>query len=248
MPVLGVCGDSYWGATLNAGRNWPAPHLIDSEGKHFTELLSKAIDYDYYTLARAGCSNSVIRLQIEAMIDKKVDFVIFGNTTENRIELPISTFRREFGIHNISYESYPNQSKKNITKKPTTISENLMTLQQGHADINEFQQESIKNYLKDLFDFEYKRHQDTWILASGVQALRDAKIPYLFLPGWDWIRHDRYFNKPDVRISFLPELHPQSYDAKPNNDRLWHTSDEAQVKLFNHVLNYINKHNLLKWS
>ena len=247
MPILGVCGDSYWGATINDGRDRPIDYLVDSEGKHFTELLAKAINYDYFTLARAGCSNSVIRLQIEAMIDKKVDFVIFGNTTENRIELPITTFHRSLGIQNISYERYPNQSKKHITKKSTTISENLLTLEQGHADINEFQQESIKHYLKDLFDFEYKRHQDSWILASGVQALKDAKIPYLFLPGWDWINRERYFSKPDIRISFDRELHPQSYDRQPNN-RLWHTSDESQVELFNKVLNYINTHKLLEWN
>ena len=248
MPVLGVCGDSYWGATLNDGGHWPAEHLIDSEGKHFTELLAKAIGYEYFTLARAGCSNSVIRLQIEAMIDKKVDFVIFGNTTEHRIEIPLTTFHRSLGIQNISYERYPNQSKKHITKKPTTISENLLTLEQGHRDINEFQLESIKSYIKDLYDFEYRRHQDTWLLASGVQALKDAKIPYLFLPGWEWINRDRYFAEPNIRISFDRELHPQSYDVKPHNNRLWHTSDEAQVTLFNKVLNYINTHKLLEWN
>ncbi len=250
MPTLGVCGDSYWGATLNEGNGItpPSDDLIDSEGKHFTELLAKAIGYDYFTLARAGCSNSVIRLQIEEMVNRKVDFVIFGNTTENRIELPITTFHRSLGIQNISYERYPNQSKKNITKKPTTISENLLTIERNFVNnLNEFQVESVKHYIKDIFDFEYKRHQDTWILASGVQALKDAKIPYLFLPGWEWIKRDRYFEKPDVRISLDRELHPQSYDRQPNN-RLWHTSDESQVVLFNKVLNYINTHNLLEWN
>ena len=68
MPTLGVCGDSFMSATMNTERE----ETWDSEGRHFTEILAKKIGYDYFTLARAACSNNAIRLQVDEMIKQKV--------------------------------------------------------------------------------------------------------------------------------------------------------------------------------
>ena len=64
--TLGVCGCSWMAATKNGTR----PDILESEGKHFTEILAKRLGWNYFTLARSACSNTTIRLQIDES-DKK---------------------------------------------------------------------------------------------------------------------------------------------------------------------------------
>ena len=56
---IGICGDSYM-ASLKEG--------CFGHGKHFTDLLRERNGWDIIMLARGGCSNFTIRLQIDEIL------------------------------------------------------------------------------------------------------------------------------------------------------------------------------------
>lgn len=258
MPVLGVCGDSYMSATINGNRL----DLLDSEGKHFTEILSKKLQYDYYTLARAACSNSAIRLQIDKMISKNVDFVIIGMTRSDRLEYPAKYDTHCYnkynlmGIDNFVYDTHPDRSSQSTEFKNNMFSEtitNVLAGNYGYRDVrDEEQRESIRRYFADIYDFGFRETQDSWIISDGIRDLIDARIPYLILLQ-DFVVYSRFFKNTNKRHVIrgasveTDKIIPFTYPATSGHRR-WHTSDEDQVDIANLMCNYIQVNNLLTWS
>lgn len=257
MPILGVCGDSWYAATVNEryvdGILQADPALEFSEGKHFSEILAKKLNYDLFTLARGACSNSAIRLQISEMVKRKVDFIIIGTTSSNRIEYPRfdnKSYIPENGIYNIYYTFHPDQSAKHFDKRKEVIISDTLTNIFGndynHAPVrSEIQREAIKNYYLEVFDLKYREQQDAWIIASGIQEIRDAGIPYLLL-GHPWLDYANYFQKNSLRDIVYGQhtgLVPWTYTF--TGDRRWHTSDKVQVDIAKKLYEYIMGNNLL---
>lgn len=77
MKTLAICGDSWFTTDLQ----YPA--------HSFGEVLSEMYDYKLLSLARGGCSNFAISLQVRKAIELNADIVIIGATTPDRIEIPI---------------------------------------------------------------------------------------------------------------------------------------------------------------
>lgn len=75
--TLAICGDSWFTSDLG------------NPGKSFGEVLSSKYGYELLSLARGGCSNFAISLQVRKAIDLGADIVIVGPTTPDRIEIPI---------------------------------------------------------------------------------------------------------------------------------------------------------------
>lgn len=248
MPVLGICGDSWFAATKNIDRD----DCRDSEGKHFTELLSKKLDYDLFTLARGACSNSAIRLQISEMVKKKVDFIIIGTTSVNRIEYPIHddrSFNVDLGIYNLYYTLYPDQSAEYFDKDKEVLASDTLTNIFGNeynsAPVrSEIQRGAIKNYYLEMFDLNFREQQDSWIIASGIQEIKDAGIPYLLL-GHPWLKYANYFKESNrhVFLGGKSELIPGSYGV--SGVRRWHTTDDIQVILAEKLYHYIIQNDLI---
>jgi len=256
MPVLGVCGDSWFAATQELDRK----DCRDSKGKHFSEILAKKLNYDLYTLARGACSNSAIRLQISELVKRKVDFIIVGVTTANRIEYPRhdnKKFVPDKGIHNICYDLHPDQSSDNVNANYSTMYSDTLTNIFGNGDNNsgpvrsEEQREAIKNYYLEVFDINFRETQDAWIIASGIQEIRDAKIPYLLL-GYPWLDNTKYFNKGNDREILYDAgrgLVPACRVKGPiNTHRRWHTTDEEQAKIAETLHKHITQKSLLQFT
>jgi hypothetical protein len=248
MPVLGICGDSWFAATLNIDRD----DCRDSEGKHFSEILAKKLNYDLFTLARGACSNSAIRLQISEMVKKKVDFIIVGVTSSNRIEYPKfdnRTFDPTLGIYNVYYSHTPDRSAMHFSKQTEVLISDTLTNIFGNqfnsAPVrSEEQRDAIKSYYLEMFDINFREQQDAWIMASGIQEIRDAGIPYLLL-GLPWLNHTSYFK--DTERDILHDNHrgliPCGYGV--SGIRRWHTTDDVQIQLADNLYDYIIKNNLL---
>jgi hypothetical protein len=75
--VIAVCGDSWFSADP------------DFPGKSFGELVCAKNNWELLSLARGGCSNFTIALQVDKAIERQADFVILGTTTPDRGEFPI---------------------------------------------------------------------------------------------------------------------------------------------------------------
>jgi hypothetical protein len=260
MPVLGVCGDSYFAATQDL------ENRIDcsgSGGKHFSELMAKRLNYDYYTMARGACSNTAIRLQIDEMINQKVDFVLVGTTFPSRIEYIIRKKEFEYtkGIYNIDYSYHPDISSLNTNFQENlgTASETIGNVLAGAAPVlNDDQLETFRRYLIDLYHEPIKKLQDAWIIANGISELQNAKIPFLILIQgylYDTLVSKFRTNNPRILVHVKPndKLFPWSYstydeDTKTDTVRRYHVSDKNQVAICDQLCNYIQTHNLLVWS
>lgn len=253
MPVLGVCGDSWFAATLNNDKT----DCIDSEGKHFSEILAKKLNYQLFTMARGAASNSCIRLQISEVVKRKVDFIIIGTTSVNRIEYPLyddKEYNPHLGIYNINYSFYSDQSSLHVSpaNKEVLASDTLTNIfgnEVNHAPIrSEEQREAIKNYYLEAYDNKFREQQDAWIIASGIQMIRDAKIPYLLL-GHPYLEHAGYFSLDSLRDVLYDAgkgIIPYSYGV--TGIRRWHTTDDVQITIAEKLYKHITKNNLLDFT
>jgi hypothetical protein len=225
----------------------------DSEGKHFSEILAKKLNYRLFTLARGACSNSCIRLQISNMVKRKVDFIIVGTTSVNRIEYPRydgKEFDPSLGIFNMYYTYYPDQSSLIFDEdKEVMISDTLTNIfgnKFNSAPVrSEEQREAIKHYYLEMFDLRFREQQDAWIIASGIQEIRDAGIPYLLL-GHKWLKYSNYFNTESHREIFNGDksdnLIPFTHGV--SGVRRWHTTDDVQIKIADDLHKYITQNTL----
>lgn len=251
-PVIGVCGDSWYAATQNIDRD----DCRNSKGKHFTELLANRLNCDLFTLARGACSNSCIRLQISEMVKRKVDFIIVGTTSVNRIEYPRHDDREfdpDLGIYNIYYTCTPDQSSVYFDEtKEVLISDTLTNIfgnENNFAPIrSEEQRDAIKHYYLEMFDLKFREQQDAWIIASGIQEIRDAGIPYILL-GHPWLTYSNYFKLDSVRDVLHDNFHGVPKNIVPwtygvSGMRRWHTTDDVQIKIADNLHKYITQNTL----
>jgi len=249
MPkLLGVCGDSWFAATQNI---FSREDCRDSNGKHFSEILANKIGYQLYTLARGACSNSAIRLQISEMVKRKVDFIIIGTTSVNRIEYP-KFENREYdpnnGIHNLIYSSHPDLSSVGADpSKEVLFSDTLTNIfgnKHNSAPVrSEIQRDAIKNYYLEMFDLKFREQQDSWIIASGIQEIKNHNIPYLLLGNY-WLRYSNYFNNNPRELIEDKNLSPWVYGT--DSVRRWHTDDKTQQTIADKIYGYIMVNSLLE--
>ena len=137
---LAICGDSWFCSDLK----YP--------GKSFGEILASRNGWDLLTLARGGCSNFAIALQIDKAIELNANYIVIGPTTPDRIELPIiddttstiwdklkssfnfnswfteqpKVYAKDRGLSNVQYAPHPDLSSLHeFLKNPTIISESM---------------------------------------------------------------------------------------------------------------------------
>ena len=150
---IAICGASWFTSDLG----YP--------GLSFGEKLAKKVDFDLISLARGGCSNFTIALQIYKAIELRADYVVVGTDTHDRIEMPIvddnsenirtyikrifswktwhsrqpGQYRPARGLSNIQYSPHPDVSSKHeFLKDPTIISESMNNLAFPEAKVNDF--------------------------------------------------------------------------------------------------------------
>ena len=251
--TLGVCGDSWFSPTQNIeGR----PECENSEGKHFSELLARRMNYNLFNLAKGACSNSCIRLQISEVVKRKVDFIIIGTTTAPRIDYPKRTdkeFDPSAGIYNCTYSHQPDQSALEFDpEKETLYSDTLSNIVSRPQGSNSgptrdaAQRTAIRDYYLHIYDENFKAQQDAWIIANGIQEIRDSKIPYLLLSQMDIQYAHRIKN--NKREIFNDSTHrrmiPSTWPIQGN--RRWHTTDRTQIDITQKIYTYILANNLLE--
>ena len=243
---------------MSATQNLNRLDCVDSAGKHFTEIVAKRLNYSYATLARGALSNSAIRLQVDEMIHRRVDFVIFGSVPENRLEIPTNSgFDPGLGVYNINYSRTPDLSALDPGFVRDNIeSDTLNNFFDEYGNRNKSYLENltddhfdaVKHYTAYLFDPQFRQLQDLWIIESTVLAIRYANIPYLFLPHAEWVTsRSKYLSQSDPRIVADGKLGPYQYKSQ-GQGRRWHTTDSDQIKIADNVYEYIQAHNLLTWQ
>ena len=214
MSKLIVCGCSF---SAPASDNFP--ELVDTS---YGQVLASKLGWEVEILARQGCSNGGIRIQIDEVLRQRPTFAIVAPTFHDRMEIPASAapyvaskeekkgwnpdlqqhlqeahlngYNRDVGINNVNYGSNPY----------TMICETIFSLAENYphpyrsTKIDKNTQTAVKGYINSLYDSEWKLQMDQWIIREGVLQLHYAGIPFLLIANNIWTNENVREEFPDV--------------------------------------------------
>lgn len=260
MKHLMVCGCSF------------AAFSQDLPGTSYSEVLADLLGWELTNLARQGCSNGGIRVQIDEVLRQRPDFAIIAPTFHDRMEIPASAapyvppenenkgwnsdlqkhlqhshlngYDKEAGIDNVNYGNNPYRM----------ICETIFSLVENYdhpyraAKIDKNTQAAMKQYVNFLYDSNWKRQQDEWIIRDGIMQLYYAEIPFLLVANNLWTSQTVRDAIPGVVDDIYMTL---DYDQTPayavnrwpfkGKDPGYHGDPESQRYLADTYFNLITK-------
>ena len=250
--VLAVCGDSWYSS------------VHDYPGESFGEIICDRHDLELFSLARGGASNFAIALQIDEAIKRKVDFIICGTTSPDRIEIPINvtpyeeiakwfnwqfwsrisskTYKKVRGLANVQYKPHPDLSSDHEwLNTPSIIAESINNLAfmnnnfDHYKDVlTENRMSALKHYLTELYDNNIKQQYDSWLFSDAARRLVRSNIPFLLVT-YPLLEHD-YFD--DISWVDSKNLITNKdfyyYDLPPGPAR-FHTSYEGSILFADYI-------------
>lgn len=198
---LMVAGCSFMAPSTN-------PNLASTD---FGSVLAKNLGWQLQNMARQGCSNGGIRIQIDEIIRQRPDFAIVGPTFPNRMELPAQAAPFDFstphvgrgaeieqhllnpdvkygydvtaGLDNINYG---NNDYRMICETIFSLAENY----QHHYRSNVLDKDThmaIKYYVNHIYDANWKCQQDRWIISDGIVKMHEAGVRFLVVTHNLWL-------------------------------------------------------------
>jgi len=254
MKKLMIAGDSFCA---------PSKTLPNTS---WGEVLAAKLGWELVNLARQGCSNGGIRIQIEEIRRQRPDFAIVGATFWDRMEIPARSapydwtkesggwnpnlqqhlqdrtlkngYDRKDGINNVNYG---NNNYNMICETIFTLAENYNHPYRA-GKISKEAQKGVKAFIDTIYDSEWKKQQDEWIMIEGVLQMYLDGIKFLFLPNLLWPFDPTDTNQwRRVIPSIVPDCYLQldsmrttqvacgQYPCDPKKDPGYHGTSESQV-------------------
>jgi hypothetical protein len=180
------------------------------DGTSWSEQLADRLGWDLVNLARQGCSNGGIRIQIEEIRRQRPDFAIITPTFWDRMEMPATAapydwtqksggwapplekhlqnrerkngYQREDGINNVNYG---NNNYNMICETIFTLAENYPHPYRSGL-ISREAQSAVRQYIDAIYDNHWKKQQDEWIITEGILQMYHDQIPFLLQPVLLW--------------------------------------------------------------
>jgi len=198
MKKLMIAGDSYSAnSSTHPGTSWG-------------ELLAQKLGWQLINLARQGCSNGGIRIQIEEIRRQRPDYAIIVPSSWDRIEIPAMAapfdwsqpqghwapplethlrdrtikngYNRDDGIDNVNYG---NNNYNMICETIFSLAHNYPNQwRSGH--LSKQTQTAIKYWIDSMYDAGWKQQQDEWIIMEGVLQMWQDDLAFLITPGMLW--------------------------------------------------------------
>jgi hypothetical protein len=179
-------------------------------GTAWSELLAKKLGWELVNLARQGCSNGGIRIQIDEIRRQRPDFAVVSATFWDRMEIPAGAapydwnikrghwapplqthlqdrtikngYDRKDGINNVNYG---NNNYNMICETIFSLAENYEHPYRSNK-IDKNTQKGIRAWIDSIYDSEWKKQQDEWIISQGLVQMYCDDIKFLFLPNLLW--------------------------------------------------------------
>jgi hypothetical protein len=217
--TLAVCGPSWFASSKHMpGQSWP-------------EQFCKNYNWNLISLAIGGCTNFAIALQIDQAIKLKVDFIVVGSATWDRIDIPIQqtatrsyekikelfthdywtsnqpySYLKKLGLSNIQHNKNDLSSDNSwVLPTPTIHSNSLNTLAfksyLGSKILTRTQSQAVKDYTAELYDSGLRYQIDCWIISDACRRLIDSRIPFLLFTDPLYTAREQDFS---VDIDWLP--------------------------------------------
>jgi hypothetical protein len=181
-------------------------------GTSWSEVMAQRLDWDLVNLARQGCSNGGIRIQMEEIRRQRPDFAIITPTFWDRMEIPATAapydwtippggwdpplqqhlqnreikngYNRADGIDNVNYG---NNNYNMICETIFSLAENYPHPYRSGL-ISKETQKGIRYWIDSIYDNEWKKQQDEWIIVGGLLEMYLEGLNFLVAPQllWPW--------------------------------------------------------------
>jgi len=189
MKTLYTCGDSYMSV------DHPTNAVVS-----FLELYSTYKRFEHKSLARAGATNFMIRMQIEKAIEDQADYVVVSNTSVDRVDIVLDTDNQNpwYTLEHILHKGYSSASEQlldnghSLMMVSDTIN-NIMWAKHENI-VPEQKKQAIKHWVADLHNHSLQRQKDYFIISDGLRKLKEHNIPFVYLPktsmgfmDWSWV-------------------------------------------------------------
>lgn len=245
-------------------------------GTSWSEHLAKDLGWELINLARQGCSNGGIRIQIDEIRRQRPDFVFIGPTFWDRMEIPGKSapydwntptthwnppleqhlrkstikngYDRKDGIDNVNYG----------VNNYNMICETIFSLAENYQHpyrsglIDKETQKAIRYYIDRLYDSNWKKQQDEWIITEGLIRLYTEGIRFLVFPELLWTLGDsdqipwktsfpniipkHYIDDVPGTLLNLTAMHPFTGD-----DPGYHSNEQGQIEIANKLLEHLRQ-------
>ena len=214
-----------------AGCSFSAPSQT-LPGTSWSEIMAQRLGWDLVNLARQGCSNGGIRLQIEEIRRQRPDFAVVSATFWDRMEIPARAapydwtqksggwdpklqqhlqdrtlkngYDRADGLDNVNYG---NNNYRMICETIFSLAENYEHPYRS-GQIDRHTQKAIRMWIDAMYDSEWKKQQDEWIITEGVLQMYLDGIPFIFMPNLLWPFDPA---TPDLWRRAIPDLVPDRF-------------------------------------
>jgi hypothetical protein len=179
-------------------------------GTSWSEVLARQLGWDLENLARQGCSNGGVRVQIDEILRQQPDFAIITPTFWDRMEIPATAapfdwkkstggwdpeiqrhlqdrslkngYDREDGINNVNYG---NNNYNMICETIYTLAENFdHPYRQGR--ITKQAQTGVRHWIDSIYDNAWKKQCDEWIMRDGITMMYLDGIKFIVCPNLLW--------------------------------------------------------------
>lgn len=265
---LMVCGCSFSAVSMR----------LDYKGTAWSEVLADRIDWDLINVARQGCSNGGIRIQINEVLRQRPHFAIISATNHDRIEIPAKSLESNDSVWKyklkdknkgtveqlkLKKDSNYNQSIaiENINIKDDNFSlicETIYSLADNwrhpyrdQRKINTEAREAVRQYVSYMYDSEWKKQLDEWIISQGILELYNNNINFIFMLGLSVFGDKSQISHiiPSKYIisdwnDIITGFAYSKYGIKPPNkdqDPGYHTTKEGQIFIAERMLNIMQK-------
>ena len=180
-------------------------------GTSWSEVLANKLGWELDNLARQGCSNGGIRIQIEEIRRQRPDFAIITPTFWDRMEIPARAapydwannqpggenpplerhlqdrerkngYNRADGIDNVNYG---NNNYNMICETIFSLAENYPHPYRS-GTIDKATQQAIRHWIDCIYDNHWKKQQDEWIIVEGILQMYLDGIKFFVQPALLW--------------------------------------------------------------
>jgi hypothetical protein len=180
------------------------------DGTSWSEVLADRLEWELVNLARQGCSNGGIRIQMEEIRRQRPDFAIVSPTFWDRMEIPATAAPYDWSIPSGGWNPKLEQHLQDRTLKNgydradgidnvnygknnyNMICETIFSLAENYSNdyrsskIDKHTQNAIRSWIDAMYDSNWKKQMDEWIICEGVLQMYLDGINFLFLPNLLW--------------------------------------------------------------
>lgn len=223
------------------------------------EKVAQKKGWKLVSLARGGCSNTAIVLQIEHAIGLNPDFILVGFTGPDRIEFPLrrdgitenTYYNKEIGLSNIYNKGLMDTSEKFYLcedSEPTLASETLGNIfernDQG-ANITRSERKILKEWFGKFYDPSWKKQLDTWSSYYGLSKVASSGIPFRFI-GSNLLFDKDLLEFNEFDLSFRQDLNPRHfYNEEKKAVCPFHITEEDSTVLASNWLAFFDRETTL---